>query len=599
MANRIPITSGSWPRVEELLDAGDPEFVDELRRIQDADRLGSFANILYQDKRPSSRKLLMEYLRRPFNAFRHEAFVKRLFKIAEGAQDDEVMGHFMVGLDRSIRRERVSRDRYDWSTRESWTEEFIRTPRPNALPRSTKLFFFRDRETGTPIAARTMEKHLRLVLFSDATRKYLRRRVWRYFRQLGKLDPNRYVTSIASALALYTDEDCADGLALLDNWSLVHTLFHECDAIDSKSQAWRLAPGRSLSELRPAPALLAAWQSNSEQLLLLLDQANCRPVRQWAIRMLREQTPDVVARVSIDRLLLWITSQDEELARFASELLIRSPAIADLRASTWLHVLAHANTDVLEVVCLLIRRMVSPETVSLRQAVDVACSRAIPAAELGMSWLEFKTPVTDDEYRDLLLGLDAPSEVVRPKLVAMIRRKLDGVETKRVDWILEYLDSRHADVREQGWSWLSERSEIARDHQLWQRLTETPYDDVRQRLLELLRWETDHRMPNLNATAIVDAKQLDPERLRFLWAAALLNIHRFGKRKPGIVKAIVDRLQAHVDETEQLLPILSIALRSVRSLEWRAGLAGIVSLIEKNPELSSLVGTHFPELDLI
>ena len=46
---------GSWLLVEELLERGDPTFVDELRRIHDADRLGAFAARWYGDGRPASR----------------------------------------------------------------------------------------------------------------------------------------------------------------------------------------------------------------------------------------------------------------------------------------------------------------------------------------------------------------------------------------------------------------------------------------------------------------------------------------------------------------------------------------------------------------
>src|SRR5690242_17549784 len=87
---------GSWPLALELLERGDPAFVDEIRRIADAERLGDCAAGWYADKRPPSRRLLLAYLRQPLNAYGHEPLVKRLFKLAEAAGDDEVMGHFLV-----------------------------------------------------------------------------------------------------------------------------------------------------------------------------------------------------------------------------------------------------------------------------------------------------------------------------------------------------------------------------------------------------------------------------------------------------------------------------------------------------------------------
>src|SRR5262245_47864762 len=97
---RTDITdSGSWPYAQELYERGDPAFVEEIRRIADAPKLGNFAARWYADKRPEARKLMLHYLAHPLNTFRHEPLVKRLFKLAEKAGDDEVMASFLVALD--------------------------------------------------------------------------------------------------------------------------------------------------------------------------------------------------------------------------------------------------------------------------------------------------------------------------------------------------------------------------------------------------------------------------------------------------------------------------------------------------------------------
>src|SRR5262245_32514411 len=97
-------SGGDWLLLHELLERGDPEFVDRLRGIADADALGVFAERWYANPSPHARRLLLEYLDRPPNAYRHEALVKRLFKRAEAASDDAVMARFLVAFDRSIRR---------------------------------------------------------------------------------------------------------------------------------------------------------------------------------------------------------------------------------------------------------------------------------------------------------------------------------------------------------------------------------------------------------------------------------------------------------------------------------------------------------------
>ncbi len=104
-------SSGNGLLVEELFERGERSFVDELRKFDDADVLGAFAPRWLADRRPEATRLLLEYLDRPLNAYRHEALVKRLFKLAEAAADDELMGAFLVAFDRSVRRVR-RRDRH-------------------------------------------------------------------------------------------------------------------------------------------------------------------------------------------------------------------------------------------------------------------------------------------------------------------------------------------------------------------------------------------------------------------------------------------------------------------------------------------------------
>src|SRR4051812_25753626 len=101
--------SGDWLVIEELFGRGEPGFVDALRRFDDADALGAFAPRWIADPRPEARALLFDYLDRPLNAFRHEALVKRLFKLALAAGDDALVARFLVLFDRSVRREQGRR----------------------------------------------------------------------------------------------------------------------------------------------------------------------------------------------------------------------------------------------------------------------------------------------------------------------------------------------------------------------------------------------------------------------------------------------------------------------------------------------------------
>ena len=93
-------SGGDWLLLQELLERGDPEFVDRLRSVTDADALGRSPTAGIPTHRQKRGDLLLAYLERPLNAYRHEALIKRLFKQAEAAGDDAVMARFLVAFDR-------------------------------------------------------------------------------------------------------------------------------------------------------------------------------------------------------------------------------------------------------------------------------------------------------------------------------------------------------------------------------------------------------------------------------------------------------------------------------------------------------------------
>jgi hypothetical protein len=638
---------GSWLVVEDLLERGDAAFVDELRRIDDADRLAAFAAKWYNDRRPASRRLLLDYLGRPLNAYRHEPLVKRLFKLAEKAEDDEVMAHFLAALDRSIRRVRRKRMRTETqtvNTREAaqalirlwesqgaeftnisewrrnfhawarWTEEAVGTPWGTVLPRG-KMPPARNPRTGERIEFSDLMARLglkgpppeslqdlpesfrrklaRFRLFSVHTRHYLRRRAWRYFRKLGQKQPQRYVAAVRAALRLYTDEDAPDGLALLDNWGLVHILFHHAPVLVARTTGWRLAPERSLAELAPAPIYDALWWQTPRVLFDLLREAHCRPVRQWALRMIRRDPARVLGHLPLEELLALLGHEDVEVVALAAEALQNNPGLRSLGVERWLALLETPHPNALETLCALMAAHVEPQRLTLAQVVQLAASRPVPVARLGLQWLRLRHPTGADECR-LLLGLtEAQSEPVRPELVHWAREVLSTAPSFEPAWVLEYLDSRHQDVRTEGWQWLQAEPRARDNVELWRKLLESPYDDVRLQLVADLEQRTAGR-----DVVLTERMNLDAELVRFLWAAVLLNIQRGSRVKPQVVQQVVRRLNHRPADAGTLLPLLSVALRSIRGPEWRAGLTGVVQWLERHPEMEALVQQHFPELRL-
>jgi hypothetical protein len=641
--------TGSWSLAEELLERGDPLFVDELRRITDADRLGTFAARWYADRRPTSRQLLFAYLDLPLNAFRHEPLVKRLFKLAERAGDDEVMGRFLVTFDRCVRRIRRKRrhtrqataptrdaaqamlalwqaegaeytNMYEWGGQfhlyGMHTEDAIVVPDGTAMPRG-RWSQHRNPRTGEPMRLQDIARMLGtretgmtrqepitkdhrqklegLRLFSVATRNYLRRRTWRYFRKLGKQHPERYGPGVAAALKCYRDDDVPDGLALLDNWGLMHVLFHHSPVLQSKPGGWRLMPGRGLSELTPAPAYEALWRASPRTLIELLKDARCRPVRQWAVHMIKRDHATILQGLSPDELFGLLAHQDPAVAALAAEVLRGMPDLAALGVDRLLGLLETPNPETLEVVSDLLAARLQAARVTFEQAVRLAGSRPLPAARLGFTWLQQKTPVSEADCQALLGLAEAQAAPLRAEMVRWARGVLSTSPHFQPGWVLEYLDSRHADVRAEGWKWLCDEARAKDNVEIWQKLLESPYDDVRLLLIADLEKRTSAGADPGRA----ENGRLNDELLRFLWAAVLLNIHRGGRTKPVVVGQLVRRLTHRPNEAKALLPILAVALRSLRGPEWRAGLAGVVQVVERNHDLAPLVAEIFPELKLV
>jgi hypothetical protein len=599
----------AWLVLEEMLERGDAGFVEALREQSDADRLGKLAAKWYHDPRREARRFLLDYLGCPLNAYRHEALIKRLFKLAEKAGDDEVMGLFLVAFDRSIRRKHFvfPRDRRRMLRRNGrivLIDEYIQIPKTTTMPRDESA----TRAAINPATKEPMrlpwfrwprdpEQRKRLLeskrLFTVHTRNYLRRRAWRYFRNLGKAQPERYGAAVTALLKRYTDDDVPDGLALLDNWGLVHILFHHCPALEARPNGWTVAEGHGLSELAPAPIFEEVWTKRPDRLLELLKDARARAVRQWVLRLIQRDHGKLFAGLPLVELLALLSHEDVEVVAIAAEALRQAPGLDRISVERWLDLLDAKQPLAIEVICELMATHLRPNQLRFDQAVALASSRVVPVARLGLKFLQAHAPKSDAECRALLGLAEAEAATVRPELVKWARSVLEPSPHFTYSWVLEFLDSRHADVRAEGWAWFRESPRTRDDVELWKRLLESPYDDVRMKLLSILE-----QLVTGGRESWLEAGRLDAELIRLLWATVLLNVHRGNRAKPMVVRQIVGRMAKRADEALALLPILRVALRSVRGPEWRAGLAGVVQLVERRPDLEKQVRAVFPELQI-
>jgi hypothetical protein len=600
---------GSWSLAEELFARGDAGFVDELRRVHYADRLGDFAARWLTDGRPFARAALLDYLSRPLNCYRHEPLVKRLFKRAEAAGDDELMGAFLAAFDRTIRRARRTVTRYkgqmfpdqaaaeaaaraweaegyspasinNWSDRfyayASKREPVVVMPGNTVMPRPPQQDWKKNQPLDEDYRLWFERRH---VLFSLPTRRYLRRRAWRYFRLLGKRDPARYVKAAAGFLTRYTDADTDLDIHLLDNWGLIHALFHDSPALVRPAKGWAFAPGRSFADLTPAPYLEAAWAVDPPAVFAVLLGARCRAVRQWAVWVLRKHHEGWLAEQPVTTLLKLADHPDPDLSALGFDLLEKAPDLAAVPVEEWLARLDGDDLEKLRRLSALLARRLDPARVASADALRLAGHRSRPVAELGLALLR-RMVFTEADAAGLLALVQAESAAVRPALVGWLRDALAGFGPARPEWVLEFLDSKHADVRAAGWEWLSALP-LRDDPAVWHRLIESPYDDVRGPLV---------------AEVARRAGGADPDTVRLLWATVLLNVARGGRYKPCVVAQVVARLNENPSEADRLLPLLAVAVRSLRGPEFRAGLTGLVALAETRAELVPEIRQTFPEL---
>lgn len=604
------MAGATWKQIESLFIQEDESFVAELRQIHDPENLGAFAKRWIADNRPFARRKLIEYLSLPLNCYRHEPLVKRLFKLAEAAQDDELMGLFAVALDRSIRRRRKPINvnmLMQFPTRAAaeamirqWENDGFRNgsiypagPNKsmfNAYAFKVKEFNLTPRDR-MPVPRRQREKPIKLdqyyrgrfekkyVLFSIPTRRYLRRRAWRYFRLIGKKDPARCIKSVSSFLIRYTDADIDSPIHLLDNWALINALFRDSPALIRPAKGWAFLPGKEIGDLSFAPYLADVWKANPELLLKLLFEANCRTVRLFAVRQLESIVGQHPSLFTASTLLKIVDHPDPDVSAFGLRLFDSSTVFANVSLAEWLERLDGVDPDRLARLLVLLQRRLDRDTLSVANAVALTRHRFSLVARFGFEILKDKSPTRTD-VPALLALTQAECDDVRPQLIEWLWKQLVVQSAVEPETILEFLDSKYADVRLFGWNQFRQ-SELSKDVVLWQQLTESPYPDVRHQISSMLS-------QFINAT--------DTPSLTYLWASVLCSIHGGSRQKPGIVAKIVERINQDSADAEALLPLLALAVRSLRGPEFRAGLSGLMTLCETKPELAPLIRRQFPEL---
>jgi hypothetical protein len=577
--------------VDESFAAGDGTFVERVRAISSPKYLAALAERWKNDARPWAREQMFLYLALPLDRPGHQPVVKRLFKHAETMGDAELMGAFLVAFDRLVRRRRRMRYRYDWPTRQSWQEEELYTPR-DQMPGASNPRETRNPRTGEAVSALPARVPKGGRLFSYATRHYLRRRVSRYFRRFGFQKPSAYPAAAAAALARYRDEDVAHGENILDSWSLLQICFRRSPVLLFKRRRVEVADGASLGGLVAAPRFEDLWKrpDAAAVLLKLLTKAESRLVRVWTMQLLRRDHSTLLTGISSDQLLTLLDHADEEVQQFAAGLMETLSGLDAWPISAWLRLLDTRSVSALATICEAMAKRVSPQRLTLEQCVELACARATPVARMGLSWLAARPIVQDAERAALARLASLQCDAVGVEAAQFALGVLGAPAHYQTDAVSPFFDSLNAEVRRGAWSWLRPDSPGYNDAALWSRLLETPYEDVRLRLVDAL---TARTRESKVSTA------LQRRDLSHVWTSVLLGVHRGGRTKLIALRQISQAIAAEPDRAERLIPVLTVAIRSVRPPEAKAGLSAILSAVAARPELEALLARYVPELRLL
>lgn len=365
----------------------------------------------------------------------------------------------------------------------------------------------------------------------------------------------------------------------------MNACFRSSDVLEFNASTIEIKDGRNLSDLAPAPRFSDLWRSPEAAPILfsLICDAQSRVVRVWAMGCLRALHPDWTP--APDDLLKLLNHSDQEIQQFGATQLATLKGLEKMPVSFWLRLLQVQDPTILQTICDAFVKHVSGDRLDLAQCIDIATARPAPVARLGLEFLK-QRPLKIPADRAALTKLaGAKCAAVGGDLTTWVLSILGTKENYQVDQVIAFLDSLLPEIRLAAWDWLIADSAGYNDPVLWSRLTETPFDDLRLKLVGHL--ERRIKLPGTGAS-----------QLSQVWCSVLLGVHRGGRQKLKAVHQIGEAIQRAPEQFDSLLPVLAVAVRSVRLPEARAGLAAVVTVVEAQPELAGKVKKYLPELEL-
>ena len=269
------------------------------------------------------RQVLLEELRTAPLKPSYFQRIRHIFKAAEFRQDSEVYGLL------AYRFETESAFFY----RSAWGGKYV------SLPGEEYQYVKLKEEINKPNSR---------LAYSNRTRDYLRRRIWRTLRRLGELDDDNYVDMAAGVLLMMRDEDAAEprqtGVYRYDwsrSWEQARQLVstHDYDGyagflvfnhilhsnspryvLSKSGRAWEQRRVDDDMQVRLREELFPEiWDRHPEVLLRLLIESHCEPVHIFATKALRAN-PGYCAELEVATLATLLRSSYLVTADFALQL---------------------------------------------------------------------------------------------------------------------------------------------------------------------------------------------------------------------------------------------------------------------------------------
>ncbi len=280
---------------------------------------------LYLIDNMHTRPVVLDWLRRSSLRPPKVKPLRQIFKLAELRRDSAVFGLIAYRFETTSAMFRYT----------SWGEAYI--------PQLSRGYLDTDE------VRRELSANQAKIGFSEKTRQYFRRRIWRTLRRLGELGSPDYVAMATDVLLMYDDRDAraprmiyvtrkkqsthrrgrsdytthrvqCDAYSHL--WAFNQILYRHSSRYCQATQTWycheSYKPGDPAPDAREE-AFPELWQEAPVHLLRLLRESHCRPVHEFAVKALRG-CPEFCASLDRDVLLAWLDSAYDCTAQFAFEL---------------------------------------------------------------------------------------------------------------------------------------------------------------------------------------------------------------------------------------------------------------------------------------